>query len=802
MADLRLDPGALRRRCDPDAFSFATTADVAPLEGTIGQERALEALAFGLEIKDGGYNIFATGPIGTGKRSTVQAELERHAAARAAPSDWVYLFNFGDDERPLAVALPTGEGRGLASEMSRFVLEACREIPRAFESERYQQRRREAGEQLEARRDEALAELRAFALQRGLALELTPAGLVTIPLIEGKPVTPQAFGKLPAAQQQQFRDAGHEVEKRTTSVMTRLREIERDAQERLRKVDREVALFAVGHLVDDVKLRYGEHRAVARWLDQVREDVIENLEQFREQAGDGQAQLPAPLLASVQRAREEFLGRYEVNVLVARSEAGAPVVVEQNPTYYNLFGRVDYQTVLGGAVTSHRLIRPGAVHRANGGYLLLDAIAVLSRPFVWDKLKEVLRTRHIQIENIGEQYMLFPTTTQRPQPIELDLKVVLVGPAAVHQLVYALDEDVRKLFKVKADFDVEMPWSDPAPQRYAEFVSRMVRDQGLRHFDRGAIATIVECGARDAAHQGKLTTRFSDIADIVSEASHWAGRAGREVATADDVERAIEAKRRRSNRVEEKERELIAEGTLLVDIEGERVGQVNGLSVASLGDYEFGLPARITASVSLGEGEVVSIDRETELSGAIHDKGFLILSGFLRERYGGTRPLSLQASLVFEQSYGGIEGDSASCAELYALMSSLADVPIRQGVAVTGSVDQHGEVQPIGGVNEKIEGFFAVCSQRGLNGRQGVVIPATNVRHLMLRDDVVEAVRDGRFSVWSVRTVDEGIELLTGVPAGERGPDGAFAEGTIHRRIEDRLAELAEAARAAAKAKE
>ncbi|HEY8491581.1 MAG TPA: ATP-binding protein [Dehalococcoidia bacterium] len=797
MTDLQLAPEQLRRRCDPAQLPFKTTEEVPPLDGTIGQERALDAIRFGLEIESTGYNIFATGPSGTGKRSTLRIYLEKHAAQQPTPGDWVYLFNFAEEERPLAVSLPTGRGKRLARDLSQFVESARAEISRAFQSDEYQRRLRETVGQVEQAREQALRELQEHARQRGIGLDVTPAGVVTVPLVNGQPVGREEFERLPQEVQERFREETRGLEQHMAEIMTRMRTLEQEARGRVQALDREVALFAVGHLIQRLKEAYADVPRLEGWLDQVREDVMEHLDQFRaSEAEEPQAPGGPAAAAAARRAREEFFGRYQANVFVSHQRNhGAPVVVESNPTYYNLFGRIEYRTAFGAVTTDHRYIRPGAIHRANGGYLMLEAVDVLSNPFVWEKLKQALRTRCIQMENIGSQLTLFPTTTLDPEPMDLDLKVILVGPAHVYQLLYAADEDMRKLFKVRADFTVEMPWAEEQVAQYAAFISRQVRQDRLRHFDAGAVARVVEHGARVLEHQGKLSTRFIDIVDLVSEASYWAGRAGSGVVRAEHVDRALQEKVYRSNLVEEKVRELIAEGTLLIDTDGEAAGQVNGLAVASVGDYAFGRPNRITASVTVGNGDMVSIDRETRLSGPIHNKGFLILSGFLQSRYGRERPLSLRASLVFEQSYEEIEGDSASSAELYALLSALAEAPVRQGIAVTGSVNQHGEIQPIGGVNEKVEGFYRVCKVKGLTGGQGVVIPQANAKNLMLDEEVVQAVRDGRFHVWAVRTVDEGLEVLTGVPAGSRGPDGTYPEGTLHRRIEERLGRLAEAAR-------
>jgi lon-related putative ATP-dependent protease len=787
-----IDADQLRRRFDPAEFDFESTAEVEQLQGTIGQPRALSAVGFGLEIQTRGYNIFATGPIGTGKRTMLENHLRAHAARSPAPDDLLYLFDFRSSDRARALALAPGKGREFAERMHRFVDEARERIPAAFESEKYQERRRELAEEIGGRREEVLEEVREFAAERSLALELTPAGLATIPVVEDKPIPPAEFRQLPEPVRRQFKERIEEVESRMPAALNRLRQIEREGGEQIRKLDREVALFAVGHLVDEIKERYSSVEELEEWLERVREDVIEHLGRFRgkEAAEEG---VPEPIAAGMRQAREAFFARYEPNVLVSHEDAeGAPVVFETNPTYYNLFGRVEYEATFGALSTDHRHIKSGALHRANGGYLMLDALNVLAQPLVWTKLKETLRTRQVEIETIGSQLMLFPTATLEPEAIDLDVKVILVGPPRLYALLYQLDEDVRKLFKVRADFEVDMPWDDDQAGEYAAFIARQVSAEGLLHFDRGGVARVVEHGARVAEHQGKLSTRFLEIADLVAEASQWARHSGSGLVGADDVDRAIEEKVYRSSLIEERIRELIAEGTLMIDVSDQRIGQVNGLSVARVGDYEFGRPVRITASTALGGGDVVNIDRETELSGPVHDKGFLILAGFLKLRYGAERPLSLEASLVFEQSYDEVEGDSASGAELFALLSSLAEAPIRQGIAVTGSVNQHGLLQAIGAVNEKIEGFFRVCEQAGLTGEQGVIIPTANLRHLMLREEVVAAVSGGQFNVWAVDTVDESIEILTGVPAGERGSDGAYSEGSIHRRIEDRLDHLAE----------
>jgi predicted ATP-dependent protease len=791
-----LDAASLRRLQPPEALGFASTEEVEPLDCPVGQDRAGEAITFGLEAPMAGYNIFATGPAGVGKRTVIEAHLHRQARDRPSPGDWVYLHNFRDPRRPIAVALGSGQGERLVGDMRRFLEDSRRELATAFESDTYSRRQSELTDPIEHEQEAALAELREQAQAGGVAFELTPAGVVTVPLRGGHPMTPAEFAQLPEPVRNRYQEAIEGLGPQIQAFLTGMRARQREARRRLRALEHEVAQFAVGHLIDELKERYAGSDKLLAWLTAVQEDVIESLGEFRGSSGPDRSE-PLELLAQVLTGGPEHrLARYEVNVLVAHdANGGAPVVSETNPTYPNLFGRIEHHGVLGGgSITDHRMLRAGAVHRANGGYLILPAAEVLSQPFVWLKLKEVLRTGEIRLENMAEQYALFPTETLTPEPIALDLKVVLVGSPLLYELAYRLDEDVRKLFRVKAEFDWRVAWDEAGVAGYASFLSSQVRDAGLRHFDAGAVARVIEHGARLAEHREWLSTQFADIAGLAAEASHWAGQEGSDLVRSEHVEHAIEQKIRRSDLIERHLLEMVADGTLMLDFDGERVGQVNGLAVLELGDYSFGRPVRITASAGPGRGAPVSIERETELSGHIHDKGFLILSGYLRERYGAERRIALAAHLTFEQSYEQIDGDSAASAELYALLSELADAPLRQDIAVTGSVNQHGQIQAIGGVNEKIEGFHRACALRGLTGRQGVIIPEANERHLMLSDEVLRSVRAGQFHVWSARTVDQAIELLTGIPAGEPGPDGQFPEGTLHARVEERLERWARAA--------
>ncbi|MBI4571553.1 MAG: AAA family ATPase, partial [Chloroflexi bacterium] len=775
----------LYRRCDPAGLAFETTAEVPPADGTVGQDRALSSLAFGLEIQADGYNLFVAGPAGTGRNSTLRAIVSRIAAGRAVSPDWSYVHNFQDGRQPSVISLPAGRGRALARDMDAFVDACRREIPRHFESESYIQRRDELSRELQGQRERAFEEVEQEARRAGFSVNVSPMGVATVPLKEdGQPMSREEFAQLPEERRRTLQASGDELQSRISQAMLQARRLEKAAQGRLEELNKTVALYAITPLLNELRQEYLDVPKVVEHFALVEDDIIGHLELFRP------SEQEAPALPFLRPPAEDFFARYKVNVVVAQQDgAGAPVVIEHNPTYYNLFGRVDYRSQFGAVSTDHTMIKAGSIHRANGGYLILQVSDVLT-PLVYETLKRTLRCREIRIENLGEQYSAIPVATLNPQPVPLDVKVVLVGNPLIYHQLYRLDEEFRKLFRVKADFTTDMDRSDAGIDMYSGFISSRVREERLRHFDRTAVARVVEYGSRLVEHQGKLSTRFIDIGDLLTEADFWAGKGASDLVRAEHVERAIEEKVYRSNLLEERVHELIEDGTVLIDTQAAVVGQVNGISVYELGDYRFGRPSRITARVSLGRGQVVSIDREIQLSGRLHNKGFAIVNGYLHGKYAQERPLSLTASIGFEQTYDEVEGDSASAAELYALLSALADAPVKQGIAVTGSVNQRGEVQPIGAVNDKIEGFYAVCKARGLTGEQGVVIPKANVQHLMLKREVVDACRAGRFHVWVVSNVDEGIEVLTGVPAGAPGGRGRYPAGTINRLVTDRLAQM------------
>ena len=787
---VRVAVGDLRRRLDPSALPFETTAEVDPLDALIGQPRVQDAIDFGIEIDGFGYNLFLAGAPGSGRTETIRGYLTRLAPTRPTADDWVYVHDFDEPQRPRVIRLASGKGRQLAADMDDLIVAARRQVALVFESEGYEDRRRQALADVGQKRDAVLAEMRRFATQYGFALEATPTGLVAGPVLGDRPLTPDEIRLLTPERQAEIERNGAQVQEAVVAGLRRLHLLDRDATERMRRLDREIATFAVDPLLQMLREKYQALPDVIAQLDRVRTDIADNVSEFRPPSGEPSAPAVPPWEAA---ASEERTNRYRVNVFVDNGgRSGAPVIFEPNPTYYNLLGRVEYRGVFGTTVTDFRQIRAGALHRANGGFLILEVADVLRNPPAWDALKRALRARELRIESLGEQLSAMPTVSLAPHPVPLDAKVVLIGTSAVFHLLHSIDDDFGELFKVKVDFAPDMDWTDEHVHSYAAFISRHVRQGDLRQFDRGAVARVVEHGARVRDHQRKLSTRLMEIGDLVTEASFWAGKAGREVVRAEDVDEAISRREGRSNLVEERLQELVTEGTIRIETEGRRVGQVNGLEIMELGDYRFGLPSRVTARVSMGRGTVESIEREIDLSGPIHSKGFLILTGYLAGQYGQEWPLALRATLTFEQSYEGVDGDSASSTELYALLSALARLPITQEIAVTGSVDQYGEVQAVGGVTHKIEGFFRVCRAKGLTGGQGVAIPSANVANLMLSDEVVRAVEEGRFHIWALRTIDEGLELLTGVAAGQRQEDGTYPADTAHRLVHDRLRHYAE----------
>jgi len=785
----------LRRVVRPESLGFKTTAELEPISGLIGQDRALRAIQFGTDFKAHDFNLFVLGPPASGKRTAVRQYLDRIAAEASPPADWVYANNFENPNRPRAISLPSGRARPFANAMIAAIDELRTTVPASFESEDYQARRRKIEEEFRAGQEEALEALNRRALSQNIAVLRTPTGFVMAPMHEGKIVKPEVFNTLPESMRKEVESRIEGLQKELEQILERLPKSDKVRRQQTSELNTEIATQVVRAALDDIATAFADVPAVLSYLDSAGRDLVRNIGIFLTPSGEESEIVKQP----ADTARDVRFRRYMINVMIANGDkpgSGAPIYEELNPTYGNLIGRIEHIAHMGALVTDFLLIKPGALHRANGGYLMLDARKVLLSPFAWEALKRALKAREIRIEQPSEVAGLITTQSLDPEPIPLDVKVVLIGDRELYYLLAQYDPDFSGLFKVQADFDDSITRSPENDASYARLIASIVRDHKLRHFDAGAVARVIDEGARLAEDREKLSIEIGRIADIVRESDFWAGVANHDIVTRSDVERAIEEGIQRADRVRDRSQETINREIVLLDVTGAKVGQINGLSVLQLGNFSFGKPTRITARVRMGPGRVTDIEREVELGGPLHSKGVMILWGYLAGLFAQDIPLALSASLVFEQSYGGVDGDSASSTELYALLSALSEVPIRQGIAVTGSVNQWGEVQAIGGVNQKIEGFFDVCRARGLTGEQGVLIPKSNVQHLMLREDVVEAVAKGQFAIYPVSTIDQGIEILTGVKAGERGPDGRFPPGTVNRLVEDKLRAFAERARA------
>ncbi|NLI69378.1 MAG: AAA family ATPase [Firmicutes bacterium] len=770
--------------CDPLEFEFETTEEVPPLEDIIGQERAVKAMDFGLRIKQHGYNIYISGITGTGKNSYARSLIKEIAAGEDVPDDWCYVYNFKKPEEPIALNFPAGEGAVFARNMENFIAELKEAIPNAFSSEDYDRKKTEYIKEYQDIRTALMDKLNRIASEKGFLLKKTSSGFVTVPVVDDKQVSEQDYDKLPEETKEELEARSNEVQLKALEILRKIQGAEKELRKKIKKMDREIALMAIGHFFEEMNEEYRDHTKVMNYLHDFREDVLNNIGIFRADEEDSSHE-PLAWLGRQSKQREI---RYKVNLLVDNQDRkGAPVEIEHNPFYYNMIGRVEYENRMGMVLTDFTMIKGGALHRANGGYLILQALDVLNSLQSWEVIKRVLKTKKITIENIAEQYGLVAMSTLKPEPIPLNTKVIMIGSQLIYQLLYHYDEDFRKLFKIKADFDVEMKRDRVNMTKMASFISAHCRKEKLKHFDREAVARVVDYGSRLAEDREKISTRFNDIVEILYEADAWAGVEGDDLVSGGHVQKAITEKIYRSNKLENKIQELVEKEQILLDVEGSAVGQINGLSVVDLGDYRFGYPTRITASTFLGRQGIINIERESELSGKIYNKAVLIIGGFIGHRYAQKVPLSLSASICFEQSYSGVEGDSASVAELLAILSSLAEVPLRQGVAVSGSVNQKGEVQPVGGINQKIEGFYHTCRVKGLDGDQGVVIPAANYSNLMLSPEVVEAVKEGLFSVYLVNDIDEAVELMTGMAPGTMQEDGTFPEGTFNYLVQEKL---------------
>lgn len=773
--------------CDPELLKFKTTDELPELTETIGQARALDAIDFGLNLDSAGFNIFILGENGTGKSTTIKTIVEKKASEESVPDDWCYVYNFDNPDFPIAISMEPGEASIFYKDMEELIKILKVEIPKIFDSKEYERQKNKILEEFQQKQKQMFSSLEEEAQSKGFSIRKSVSGLMIIPVKKsGEPLTEEEYDALDDNIRAKLDEMGKVLQEKLNDVVREVRDSEKEVKRVMSQLERDAALSAVGHFMDELRSKYRDHEKISTYLAAVTDDILDHLEDFKVQEDQSP---PLPFMR-MQKAEPTFT-RYSVNVLVNNKEAkGAPCVFESNPTYFNLFGRLEHKFQYGVAMTDFSMIKGGSLHKANGGYLVINALDLLRNFLSYDTLKRALRNGEIKIEDVWEQYRAISTTNLRPEAIPLKVKVILIGIPYIYYLLYNLDEEYRELFKVKADFDSRMDKTPDTISKYASFVAGICRQYKFLPFDKTGVAKIVEYGSRLASHQEKLSSRFSEITDLIRESNYWAKKNGSDIVRDVDIEKALREKIYRTNRIEERLREMVMEGTIIIETAGEKVGQINGLAVLGMGDYMFGKPSRITASTFTGKAGVVNIERETKMSGKIHEKAILIITNYIGSTYAKKKPVSFSASITFEQLYDMVEGDSASCAELYVVLSSLSGLPLKQNIAVTGSMDQNGDVQPIGGINEKIEGFFDLCNLRVLDGSHGVVMPRKNVMNLMIKKEVVDAVKEGRFSIYPIDRVEEGMEIFTGMPMGILKEDGTYPEGTVNYFIVKRLEEI------------
>lgn len=782
-----LSPEELRSECDPAMFDFQTTHDISIEDKIIGQERALKAIDFGLNVKSEGFNLYISGMVGTGRNTAIIRAVEKIAKNEPAPQDLCYLYNFQNKDEPKVLKLPSGVGCQFKKDVEELIKDLEQETTKAFISEDYEKHKKSILDKFEEKKAKLHSEAEEFAKSKGLVIQQTLTGLLVVPTYKGRVLTEEEYEKLPQDKKEKLKKNQDEVYEKLDNILRKMALLNRDIKNEIKRLDEKIGLYAIGHLMDELKKKYQKYELVVKHLDDIQDDILKNIDTLKKET-----ETPGLPFLPEKYSKEEVLNNYGVNLLVDNCNTKkAPVIVEQNPTYYNLIGYIEYRAQFGVLSTDFTKIKAGSVHKANGGYLIVQADQLLRDYFAWDSLKKIIRYKKVKIEDAYVRYGFAPTTGLKPEPVFVDLKVIIVGSPLLYHLLYIYDEEFKKLFKVKVDFDISSKKTNELVQQYVNFIASKAKEENLLPFERGAVAKIIDYCSRLIAHKQKLSARFLEIIDIMREADFWAKKEGFKQVEAEHVKKALEEKIYRSNMIEKKIQELIEEGTIFIDTVGKEAGQINGISVVDLGDYMFGNPSRITARTFVGKGDIINIEREAKLSGKIHSKGVLILSGYLGEKFAQDKPLALSASICFEQLYEEVEGDSASSAELYCLLSSLAGVALRQDIVVTGSVDQRGRIQPVGGINQKIEGFFDVCKIKGLTGNQGAIIPRANVKHLMLKDEVVQAVKEKKFHIYPVETIDEGIEILTLQEAGLRQPDGSYPQGSVNYKVNQKLQEYA-----------
>lgn len=796
----RLNYKDLKNTVDHTKFEFETTENIPKLEGIVGQERGRKAMEFGLNVKKPGYNIYVAGLAGTGKTSYTNSILKEFSKKPAQLYDWCYVYNFENKYNPKILKLPVGVGKSFKRDMGKFVEDLKIDIPRAFNEEGYQKEKAAILREFQEKSGKTIERLNDIAKEHGFMIKQSGSGYVSIPIVNDKPLDEGGFKNLDSEQIKTIDEKSALLQERSVEITNKIRSIEKQTKETIEILDHKIALSTVEYHIKELMSRYDKCEEIPKYLKQVQKDILENIDDFKSQENEENKN---PFDFLIRGQGKDTIKRYQVNFLVDNSEIkGTPIVVAENPNYYNLIGKVEYENKMGVLATDFTKIKPGNLHEANGGYLLIQAIDILKNGYAWEALKRALITSKISIESIGEQLGLLASSSLKPEAIPLDVKVILIGSPQIYQLLYYYDESFSKLFKIKADFDIEMDHNRENMSKLASFIRTHCEEDGLKPFDRTAVAKIVEYSTRLTGDQNKLSTKFNLIVEILYEADTWAELEEEKIVTKKHVEKAIKEKIYRSNLYEEKLQESIEKGDLFIDVKGEKIGQVNGLAVYQLGNYKFGKPTRITATTYVGQKGIINIERESDMSGNIHNKGVYILSGYLGNRFAQEQPLALSAHLAFEQSYSGVDGDSASSTELYALLSSLSDLPIHQGLAVTGSVNQRGEIQPIGGVNEKIEGFYDVCKGKGFTGKQGVIIPHQNARNLMLKDEVIQAVKEGDFHIYKVKTIEEGIEILTGVSPDEKDENGNYKDHTVYGKVLHKLKKFINSAKVIEEKKE
>ncbi|WP_147805166.1 Lon protease family protein [Alkalicoccus halolimnae] len=792
-ASRKLSVKELRSDCEKEIFNFETTETLEKCTvDMIGQKRAEKAMSFGLSVEQSGYNLFVVGPTGTGRMTYTQNTVAKIAKQTRVPYEWCYVHNFENPDRPLVISFPVGEGLTFRRHMEILLIDIEREMRTAFSTDQYEKKKRRLFDDFRRQVEEMWKEAEAFAANYDYKIEKTQAGINTIPLIHGKPISKAEFTSLSDEDKRLWKEKEKKLEDKLQETVLQIQKKEDKLRQDVHDFMQETTSHTIIKLFKPLRTLYQENHKVLDYLDAYFMDIIDHFHVF---LSDEEEQ--ANIMSAITGSRDQHLQRYTVNLFVNNKNLrGAPVIYETNPTYQNLFGKIEYQGQLGNLVTDFSLIKPGALHLANGGYLILQAAELLQHPYAWTGLKRTLQTEKIYIENPNEDRGLFPASAIKPEPIPLNVKVIIIGSYYIYELLSRLDEDFDKLFKVKVEFDTQMKKNEENSWKMACFIKNYSEEEGLLPFHRDAVADVINYSSRLVDEQTKLTTRFQDVTKLLVESSYYAKQAEKPYVEETDIRKALYEKNQRSNHLPERYREMIQQNTIMIDTEGERIGQINGLAVMGTRDSLFGIPTKITAQTYAGKTGIVNIERETAMSGQIHHKGMMILTGFLSGQFAKDRPIPLSASITFEQTYSMIDGDSASSTELYVLLSSLAEVPIFQGIAVTGSVNQWGEIQPIGGVNEKIEGFYYICKEAGLTGEQGVIIPYQNIKNLMLDPEVVKAVEEEMFHIWAIGHISQGLEILTGMKAGDiRTEEGSFPKDTIFARADERFAKMYELAK-------